>query len=185
MLVRSSAGSEERTAAQHSVSDRAFSRRGSLLGVHRPQLCGGEGPVCRRPVRDYEQHLDWRPQAMSRDRWATVERLYHAALARPVEERAAYLAEACAGDAELRREVESLLVRDASDLLTRGAVVAAAGLVSDVGRSALTGHRLGSYQVLAPLGAGGMGDVYRARDTRLGRDVAIKILPSAFTSHPD
>jgi len=49
----------------------------------------------------------------------------------------------------------------------------------------LVGRRLGTYQMLAPLGAGGMGEVYRARDTRLGRDVAIKILPRAFTSDPD
>jgi eukaryotic-like serine/threonine-protein kinase len=118
------------------------------------------------------------------DRWATVERLYHAALAQPVGERAAFLAEACADDEALRREVESLLAQDASAeaALTHGAVVAAAGLVSDIGRSVLTGRRLGAYQILAPLGAGGMGEVYRARDTRLGREVAIKILPRAFTA---
>jgi serine/threonine protein kinase/dipeptidyl aminopeptidase/acylaminoacyl peptidase len=118
------------------------------------------------------------------DRWATVERLYHAALARPADRRAAFLAEACAGDEELWREVESLLAQgvSAEAALTRGAAVAAAGLVSDLGGSMLTGRRLGGYQVLAPLGAGGMGEVYRARDTRLGRDVAIKILPRAFTA---
>src|SRR6185503_13051334 len=117
------------------------------------------------------------------DRWATVERLYHSALARPVDERAAFVAEACAGDEELRREVESLLAQEASadGVLTQGGVVAAAGLVTDVGQSVLTGRRRGSYQILAPLGAGGMGEVYRARDARLGRDVAIKILPRAFT----
>ena len=119
----------------------------------------------------------------SPDRWATVERLYHAALTRPIEERAAYVAEACAGDEELRREVQSLLAQaSAGGGLTGGAVVAAAGLVTDVGQSMLTGRRLGAYQILAPLGAGGMGEVYRARDTRLGRDVAIKILPRAFTA---
>src|SRR2546422_6873072 len=47
------------------------------------------------------------------------------------------------------------------------------------------GTRLGPYQVLAPIGAGGMGEVYRARDTRLGREVAIKILPSAFAQDPE
>ena len=121
------------------------------------------------------------------NRWATVERLYHAALTRPADERAAFLAGACAGDEELRREIESLLAQSASAdaVLTRGAAVAAAGLVSDVGRSVLTGRRLGAYQILAPLGAGGMGEVYRARDTRLGRDVAIKILPRMFTSDPE
>ena len=56
---------------------------------------------------------------------------------------------------------------------------------SDLGTSAFVGRRLGPYQVQARLGAGGMGEVYRARDTRLGRDVAIKILPSGFTSDPE
>ena len=61
----------------------------------------------------------------------------------------------------------------------------AAQLASDVGGSALTGRRLGAYHVHARIGAGGMGEVYRARDTKLGRDVAIKILPPHFTSDPD
>ena len=61
----------------------------------------------------------------------------------------------------------------------------AAQMVSDIGGSALTGRRLGAYQVHARIGAGGMGEVYRARDTKLGRDVAIKILPRHFTSDPE
>ena len=122
--------------------------------------------------------------AESPTRWGTIERLYHSALARSVNERAAFLAEACAGNEQLRREVESLLAQDASAdaVLTRGAVVAAAGLVSDVGGSVLIGRRLGAYQILAPLGAGGMGEVYRARDTRLGREVAIKITGETLVS---
>src|SRR5207302_2658218 len=103
--------------------------------------------------------------ASSPERWKTVERLYHAALARPADGRAAFLAEACAGDDALRQEVESLLAQQASgaDVLMRGAVVAAAGLISDVGASTLTGRRIGVDQILAPIGAGGMGGVYRAR----------------------
>jgi hypothetical protein len=98
--------------------------------------------------------------ALSPNRWDAVDRLYHTALARPVDQRAGFLAEACAGDDELRREVESLLAQSASadGVLTRGAAVAAAGLVSDVGRSVLTGRRLGAYEILAPIGAGGMGE---------------------------
>ena len=120
-------------------------------------------------------------------RWATVERLYHAALARPADKRAAFLAEACVGDETLRRKVESLLAQGVSAAggFTQGAVVAAADLVSDVGQSVLTGRRLGAYQILAPIAAGGMGEVYRARDARLGREVAIKILPRAFTADAD
>ena len=53
------------------------------------------------------------------------------------------------------------------------------------GPPSLVGHQLGAYQILSPLGVGGMGEVYRARDTKLGRDVAIKILPSAFAIDPE
>jgi hypothetical protein len=90
--------------------------------------------------------------ALSPDRWTTVDRLYHAALARPLNERMPFLAEACAGDEELRQEVESLLAQDASAnaaVLTGGAAFAAAGLVSDIGRSALTERRLSVYQISA------------------------------------
>src|SRR5262245_61827916 len=125
--------------------------------------------------------------ALSPDRWETVERLYDATLAQPVERRAAFLTEACAGDEELRREVESLLAASHSGdhALTHGAVTAAAALVSDIGQSVLIGRRIGAYQILGPLGTGGMGEVYRARDTRLGREVAIKFLPRAFTADTD
>ena len=58
-------------------------------------------------------------------------------------------------------------------------------MVSDSGASGLTGRRLGAYQLYERIGIGGMGEVYRARDTKLGRDVAIKILPPHFTNHPD
>ena len=78
--------------------------------------------------------------------------------------------------------MESLLAQPASGrgFLDGPAVAAAAQMVSDIGASVLTGKRLGTYQVQARIGAGGMGEVYRARDTKLGRDVAIKILPRHF-----
>jgi hypothetical protein len=79
----------------------------------------------------------------SPDQWATVERLYHAALAQPVDGLAAFLADPCAGDEELRREVESLLAQDVSAdaVLRAGAVAAAVGLVSEAGGTVLTGRR--------------------------------------------
>ena len=124
---------------------------------------------------------------MMPDRWQQISQLYHAALARDGDDRAAFLAEACHEDEPLRRELESLLAQPASAqaFLDAPALACAAQIVSDVGASALVGRRLGAYQVQAHLGAGGMGEVYRARDTKLGRDVAIKILPHVFTSDPE
>ncbi len=124
---------------------------------------------------------------MTPERWRQVEELFHAALTRSESDRAAFLANACAGDEALLREVQSLLAQPASGrgFLDGPAVEVAAQMVSDIGGSALTGKRLGAYDVHARIGAGGMGEVYRARDTKLGRDVAIKILPPHFTSDPD
>ena len=121
---------------------------------------------------------------MSAERWRRIEELYHAAQARPANERAAFLDEACAGDATLRQDIESLLAQPVSTdgFLERPALEA----VQPISTMRLAaGTRLGSYQIVGLLGAGGMGEVYRARDTKLGRDVAIKILPSAFTSDPE
>jgi serine/threonine protein kinase len=119
---------------------------------------------------------------MTPERWQRVEQLYHAALDRDASQRAAFLEAACAGDESLRQDVESLLVREQSTerFLAAPALQAAAKvMVEDVAPS-LTGRRLGTYEVLSLLGAGGMGEVYRARDTKLNRDVALKILPDAF-----
>ena len=124
---------------------------------------------------------------MTPERWRRIEEIYHAVGVRDASQRDAFLREACAGDAELLRKVESLLAQPASadGVLDGPAVAIAAQMVSDVGASVLTGRRIGIYQLQELLGAGGMGEVYRARDTKLGRDVAIKILPRVFTSDPD
>ncbi len=124
---------------------------------------------------------------MTPERWRQVEEIFHAALTRSDHDRAAFLANACAGDEALLREVKSLLAQPASGggALDGPAVAVAAQMVNDIGASQLTGRRVGGYDVHARIGAGGMGEVYRARDTKLGRDVAIKILPPRFTSDPD
>ncbi|MEP7306333.1 MAG: serine/threonine-protein kinase, partial [Acidobacteriota bacterium] len=123
---------------------------------------------------------------MTPERWTEVERLYHAALAHDKGARAAFLGEACAGDEALRREVESLLAQEAGSagfLSTPAGVLA--GAVKHSGALSFIGQRLGAYQIQSFLGAGGMGEVYRARDSRLGRDVAIKILPRLFRTDAD
>ena len=123
---------------------------------------------------------------MTPERWQRVEELYHAADARPPEERSAFLAEACPDDHALRRDVEALLRESSRDgFLAEPTVEMAADVVSDLALPPMTGRSLGGYHLEELLGAGGMGEVYRSRDAKLGRDVAIKILPRAFTSHPD
>ena len=123
---------------------------------------------------------------MTPDPLDEVSRVYHAALERPPAERAAFLNEACIGDDALRQEVESLLGQEAASerFLERPSAEILAAVSAPVGAHVLN-RQLGPYKIVALLGAGGMGEVYRARDTKLGRDVAIKILPSQFTADPE
>jgi serine/threonine protein kinase/Tol biopolymer transport system component len=119
---------------------------------------------------------------MERERFEEVERLYHLALEREPGQRASFLESICGDDEGLLREVASLLAREvqAANFMEKPAhEVAAQGLAhSDL--PSLVGRRLGPYDILGLLGAGGMGEVYRARDTRLNRIVAIKVLPSSL-----
>src|SRR5262245_48104377 len=121
---------------------------------------------------------------MTPERWAIVERLYHEALTRGANEREAFLSEACGGDEALRRDVESLLDHDGSAEFLSIPAPVHVGQVMPRGDS-LVGQAVGPYVISARIAAGGMGEVYRAWDTKLGRDVAIKILPRLFASDPD
>ena len=127
---------------------------------------------------------------MTPEQWREVERICEGALACAPSERSAYVSAACGGDEALRREVESLLAQEASaEHFIEQPAIAAAGaqaLHSNAGeRRAVEGEHLGPYVITSYVGAGGMGEVYRARDSRLKRDVALKILPSRFEDEPD
>jgi eukaryotic-like serine/threonine-protein kinase len=124
---------------------------------------------------------------MSTERWRRIEELYHAALTSDASQRTAFLIEACAGDEALRRDVESLLAHEpaASGFLAAPALAVEARVMADEPGALSVGRRLGPYTIHSPLGAGGMGQVYRARDSKLGREVAIKVLPPVFWTDPD
>jgi len=122
---------------------------------------------------------------MNPDRWRQVAGVYEAALERAPTARALFLAETCRDDSDLRREVESLLAQEHTPLVVDQEMLGVAALVLE-GLSRLEpGAAVGPYRVQTLIGAGGMGEVYRARDTKLNRDIALKVLQESLTRDPD
>src|SRR5215813_7547495 len=125
---------------------------------------------------------------MTPERWQQVEKLFHTALEREPGERPSFLDQACDGDQELREEVEDLLMsfEEAGDFIEEPLLGA---LPPRPAESLLTvesiiGRKIGNYDILSLIGAGGMGEVYLARDVRLDRQIALKLLPLQFTAAP-
>lgn len=119
---------------------------------------------------------------MTSERWQHIDRLFHATVACAPEKRAAVLDEACRDDEDLRSEVESLLRAHEQDatFLDIPAYELAADFLTDALGGLMAGQQIGPYKILAPLATGGMGEVYLAQDNRLGRKIALKLLPPDF-----
>ena len=124
---------------------------------------------------------------MEPERWRQIDQLFHLALGKQRDERELLLADLCAGDAGLQKEVEDLISshEQAEEFIESPASDLAAEVLGK-GQSGLKfGDKIGPYEIQSVLGIGGMGEVYLASDTRLGRQVALKILPPRFTLDPE
>ena len=124
---------------------------------------------------------------MKPESWQQLDKLFHAALERAPEERAAFLDEACDGDESLRQQVEALLSahQEAGSFIESPALEVEAQLLANDQNESMVGQTIAHYKVISLLGVGGMGEVYMAQDTQLGRKIALKILPTGLTRDTD
>jgi serine/threonine protein kinase/tetratricopeptide (TPR) repeat protein len=124
---------------------------------------------------------------MTPERWQEIERLYELVAGHEPSKRAAFLEKACGGDEAMRSEIEALLAlaEPAEKFMEAPGMAVLAKEMAHERRGSMLERQIGSYQILSFLGAGGMGEVYCARDTRLGRLVALKILPPGLAADPE
>src|ERR1041385_3242672 len=124
---------------------------------------------------------------MTPERWQQVKEIFNSAIAYAPEERSSFISHACSGDDELRSEVESLIAshEQSGSFIDQPAFEVAASLLPSDRAELKPGYTIASYEVISFISRGGMGEVYLAEDKRLGRKVALKLLPATFTTNDD
>src|SRR4030095_12636523 len=124
---------------------------------------------------------------MTPERWQRVDEIFQAAIELRADERPAFVERTCSGDEELRREVESLITADEQGLsfVDEPAFQVAASLLATVEPQLAEGQDISHYEIIAPIGRGGMGEVYLAKDKLLNRQMALKLLPADYTRNKD
>ncbi len=124
---------------------------------------------------------------MTPERWQQVKEIFNSALMYRPEDRGPFISQACSGDENLRSEVESLIAshEQSGSFIDQPAFEMAASMLAGERAELMPGQTIGSYEVLSFISRGGMGEVYLAEDKRLGRKVALKLLPATFTTDDD
>src|SRR5918996_652365 len=121
---------------------------------------------------------------ITHDRWQRIKEIFQSAQELGATERLDFLNEACGDDEAMREEVEALLTADTGndDFLSSPAYEFAAGMLADEVSEFSPGQKLGRYEILCLLGAGGMGQIYLAHDPQLGRKIALKLISREFAT---